>query len=210
MPQSPKSKPKKLNLIDKWILNKLNTVIKDSTDYFENYDYSHTKMNTEIFFWQVFCDNYLEMVKHRFYETKDKSALYTLYTVLLDILKLFAPIIPHITEELYQDIFRKHEKEESIHKSAWPKPRKEIADRDAERMGDLAREVIVALRQYKSLNKMPLNTPLKEVVIECKPKARKDIEKVTDTIKGTSKIGNISFGKADMISTENVKMNVNQ
>ena len=69
--------------------------------------------------------NYLEIIKDRLYNPKTKqekeSAQYVLYTSLLTVLKLFAPIMPYITEELYQAYFQKHEKEKSIHISSCPK-----------------------------------------------------------------------------------------
>ena len=75
------------------------------------------------FFWKDFCDNYLELVKSRIYNEKgDKkiSAQYSLYTSLLTILKMIAPIMPYVTEEIYQEHFKKFEKTKSIHLTDWP------------------------------------------------------------------------------------------
>ncbi len=93
-----------LEILDKWVLYKLDRTIKLCTEGFENYEYNRAKSAVELFFWKDFCDNYLEFVKHRVYSSElnkeKKSALYTLYVCLLNILKLFAPIMPYITEEL--------------------------------------------------------------------------------------------------------------
>ncbi|MBU3941956.1 MAG: class I tRNA ligase family protein, partial [Nanoarchaeota archaeon] len=82
---------------------------------------------TEKFFWQQFCDNYLEIVKDRLYNKENyskeavDSAHYTLYNITLAILKLMAPIMPHITEEIYHLYFAEIEGLKSIHGSDWPK-----------------------------------------------------------------------------------------
>jgi len=186
-----KTKPK-LTTIDKWLLAKLNKVISEVTDGFEIYEYSKAKNKTEYFFWRNFCDNYLELVKYRLYENKNKpAALWTLQHSLLNVLKLLAPIMPHITEELYQLIFRG---KSSIHTSSWPTPGK--IDKQAEATGDLCVKIISALRQWKQSRKLPLNTPLSCVTISASDKERAMIKKVLDDIKGTMKIKEIKFGKA--------------
>jgi len=156
-------KPKKLEKLDELFLNKLNSLVKDSTENFSNYEYSKVKQDVEHFFWSDFCDNYLEIVKKRVYQGKgDKrvSAQYALYNSLLTIVKLLAPIMPFITEEIYKEYFEKTEKVKSIHISEWPEEEKvkDVSDFD----------VIVSnlsfIRQEKSKNKLPLNSPIKEFI----------------------------------------------
>jgi len=115
-------KPKKIERIDELFLNKLNELVLSCTEAFENYEYAKAKLETEKFFWSIFCDNYLEIVKKRIYENKKgkESSQYALYTGLFTLLKLIAPIMPFITEEIYQTYFKKTEKDKSIHVSSWP------------------------------------------------------------------------------------------
>ena len=116
-------KPKKLEKIDELFLNELNMAVVATTMHFDEYDYSKAKFNADEFFWE-FCDNYLEIVKWRVYngsKQQKESAFYTLYNSLLTILKLIAPIMPFITEEIYQKYYRRNEKIKSIHLSKWPK-----------------------------------------------------------------------------------------
>ncbi len=118
------SKPRKLEKLDELFLEKLDILIKSATYRFENYEYSKAKQEVDNFFWKYFCDNYLEIVKKRVYQGKGNeklSAQYTLYKSLLAILKIVAPIMPFVTEELYQKYFKVREKDKSIHLSAWPK-----------------------------------------------------------------------------------------
>ena len=106
-----------LELEDKWILHELNNAIRACSDAFERYEYAEVRTVLGKFFWGTFCDYYLEIIKHR--ATED-SAKYTMFACLFNTLKLYAPIMPFITEELYQLLYKKHEGIISIHKTQWP------------------------------------------------------------------------------------------
>jgi len=154
-------KPKKLEPLDELFLSKLNSLVKMSTESFENYEYSRVKQEVEQFFWNDFCDNYLEIVKRRVYQgsgDKKLSAQYTLYKTLLTIIKLIAPVMPFITEEIYQQYFRKNEKIKSIHISEWPKSEK-IEDSSE---FDVLKNNLSFVRQEKSKNKLALNSSVKK------------------------------------------------
>jgi len=149
-------KPKKLEEVDRLFLVKLNEIIKNSTASFDKYEYSRCKNSVVDFFWSVFCDNYLELVKHRIYSGSRKekeSAFYTLYSSLFTILKLMAPFTPFITEYLYQKYFKKQENEKSIHLTSWPEEFKIAERKDDKRKFDLLLEIISKIRQVKSENK---------------------------------------------------------
>jgi len=159
-------KPKELNIIDRWLLAELNGVIERSTQSFEQYEYSKAKMLAEHFFWNIFCDYYIEMIKYRLYSGKEKdSALWTLYNSLLIQLKLFAPFIPFVTEELYQLLFKQYEKDKSIHLSNWPEPLTVPADDEVLKLGRIAVECIAALRKWKKLNNMSLAEEVETVTL---------------------------------------------
>ncbi len=196
-----REKEPKPELIDRWLLAKLSRVIKACTDSFERYEYSKAKSEVEVFFWHVFTDYYIEMVKDRLYNPGNyskvavASARYTLYKALLSIVKLFAPIMPHITEELYQNYFREFEKSKSVHSSCWPEPGK-LYEKE-EKAGDMAVAIIAAIRKFKTDNNMSMNEPLKKVVID-----NKGVSTLLNDIKSTMKIENIAIGKADGIETE--------
>ncbi|MBA3063912.1 valine--tRNA ligase [Candidatus Woesearchaeota archaeon] len=208
-------KKTKLEIIDKWIFSKLNKLIKKCTDSFLEYDFSRTKSETEKFFWQQFCDNYLEIVKDRLYNKENyskeavDSAHYTLYNITLAILKLMAPIMPHITEEIYHLYFAEIEGLKSIHVSDWPKYQKELADEKAELAGDNAVSVISAVRKYKSEKNLSLNKPIKTLTIKCDENTKKDLNSVLKDIKATVKAEEIVFGdKAELECQENIKLGI--
>jgi len=165
-------KPKRLELIDRWLLSKLSILVKNSTKSFENYEYSRTKLDTENFFWHTFCDNYLEIVKDRLYNSDKrgtesrKSAQYTLYNALLTIIKLMAPIMPYITEELYALYYKKFEKDKSIHLSKWPSL--DLINKDAENAGDFFVSVLQETRKAKADKNMSLKSPVKRLIAKGK------------------------------------------
>ena len=190
-------KPKQLEAFDKWLLSKLNSLIKNSTESFDNYEYSRTKSDTEKFFWQSFCDNYLEIVKDRLYNPDKRgkeqrlSAQYTLYHSLLNCLKLIAPITPYFTEEVYHLYFADKEKHASIHISEWPKYAKSLDNKEIELIGDLAVQIIAAVRKYKAENKMSLKDELKELIIKAKEPHK--FKPFLDDLKATLKAKEIKF-----------------
>lgn len=152
-----KKKPKGLEPIDELFLKRLNNLIQSVNASFENYEYSRAKQEVEQFFWKDFCDNYLEIVKKRVYQgegNKRLSAQYTLYTSLLSIIKLFAPIMPFITEEIYQENFKKNEKDKSIHSSQFPDSKENKIKEDS---WNQILEIISNIRQEKSKNQKPMN-----------------------------------------------------
>jgi valyl-tRNA synthetase len=116
---------KKVSLLDtdKLFLSQVNDLVEKCTKSFEVYEYSKAKAEVENFFWNNFCGNYLELVKSRVYNGSKKekeSAFYTLYNSLFAILKLIAPIMPFVTEEIYLEYYKRNEKKKSIHICSWP------------------------------------------------------------------------------------------
>ena len=154
-------KPKKLEKIDEVFLNRLNKIVKDATSYFEKYEYSKAKSVVEQFFWKDFADNYIEIVKKRVYNGKGNaklSAQYTLYNSLLSIVKMIAPITPFITEEIYQNYFKKYEKDKSIHISKWPEVVKGVKDKN--NLFNVFVNVLGKIRQEKSNAKKSMNSEI--------------------------------------------------
>ena len=200
----PSVKPKRLDPVDKWILSKLQAIVKQSTDSFEVYEFSKTKQFVEEFFWHVFCDNYLEMIKWRLYSEEENgaklSAKYTLYTVLLTLLKLIAPLLPHVTEEIYHALFIKHEKQKSIHLCSWPKYSKALVDAAIEKHGDWVIDIIARVRKLKSMQGLSLKAELALLVLE-KTKQRK-LSDFEVTIKHTTRARKVVYGKPKQLATE--------
>jgi valyl-tRNA synthetase len=158
-----KNKPENkqsLQDIDKWIISKFSRLVERCTRRMDSFEYSQSMKETEYFLWHELADHYIEMIKSSVYEKKNiESIEYTLYTVGLGVLKLFAPFIPHITEEIYSNIYKKYEGVESIHVSEWPKVI--FIDEEAEERGEAVKNFISQVRSWKSSKGIALNAPLK-------------------------------------------------
>ena len=161
----------KLELLDRWLLSKLERVTQRATEALENCQFNIAIEEARNFTWHVLCDCYIEAVKHRLYkpetysEGRRRVAQYTLYEAIYRTLQLLAPISPHITEEIYQAMYARYKKYKSIHVSPWPTLEKEKIDEEAEKYGDLVMAVIGGVRKDKAERRMPLNSPIKKLTI---------------------------------------------
>lgn len=156
-------KPGHLKKMDLWMLSKLGETLDRVRKAYENYNIAGAKREAEGFFWQIFADNYLEIVKRRVYKgsgDEKKSAQYVLYQSLLGILKMFAPITCFITEEIYQEWFKKFEGEKSIHISSWSL----VEGKSDSKLGDKFVEVLGRVRGLKSKGKRAMNSPIRLVL----------------------------------------------
>jgi valyl-tRNA synthetase len=161
----------KLNPTDKWILSRLNSLIARATEAMESFEFSKALSQARDFFWLEFCDYYLEEIKYRLYNEKKfgleskQACQHVLRAVLFDLIKLLAPFMPHITEEIYQKMFRNHLALPSIHLSLWPKANEKLISGHYEELGKHFNDVTSAIRQFKQKNKLPLNAELKEIIL---------------------------------------------
>lgn len=139
---------------DKWILSKINTLIKDVTQNMENYDLGIAVQKLYDFIWEEFCDWYIEMVKPRLYNDDDETkaaALWTLKTVLTDALKLLHPYMPFITEEIFCNL----SDEESIMISSWPEYKEEYNFAKEEFAVETIKEAVRTIRNVRAQMNVP-------------------------------------------------------
>ena len=139
--------------VDKWILSKLNTLIKDVTDNMDSFELGIAVQKVYDFIWDEFCDWYIEMVKPRLYSTEPgeeaakNAALWTLKNVLIDALKLLHPYMPFITEEIFCTI---QSEEESIMISKWPEYTEKRAYEAGEKAVELIKDAVRGIRNVKT------------------------------------------------------------
>ncbi|MCZ6910318.1 MAG: class I tRNA ligase family protein, partial [Rickettsia endosymbiont of Ixodes persulcatus] len=157
-------KEKITNEFDKWMINKLVELVNAATNELQNYEYANAMHLTEKFFWAVFCDNYLEISKARAYDEENKnlrgqySSILTLYHVMQTLLKLFAPFMPHITEELYQILYND---KESIHiKGTFTNYDNLHYNIDTKQAEGLL-EILDIVRKFKAEKNLSIKAPIK-------------------------------------------------
>lgn len=153
---------------DRALLSRLQGLIAAAGARWRGYDYAGALELTERFFWGDFCDQYLELVKGRLYEgtgAARAAAKATIGLTLESLLKLFAPVLPHISEEIYQQLFTHGAG--SIHTAPWPQADPALRDADAEQAGAAIEAFIGAIRRYKTARSRSLGTPLARLTIVC-------------------------------------------
>ncbi len=204
-------KPSKVtDVFDHWLLSKLHKVIQSSTESFDNYEYSRTKSEVEQFFWHTLCDFYMEIIKDRMYNASIRgvearaSAQEALYQANLAVLKMMAPIMPHITEEVYQLYFAEKEKCASVHISSWPKYDPKMINEKAELVGDMGVDIIGTVRKYRSSQQMSMKEQLAEIVLVSEEKGFVEMIKSMEAdLKATMQVQKISFsGETSLVSEQ--------
>lgn len=172
----PEKPPAGLNATDRWLLAQLHGVVERATAEMEDYEFAAAKAEAERFFWADLCDNYLELVKFRLYgdtaaaladEGAKEGARYSLYHALLAVVKLLAPFMPHITEELYLAGFAETDGAPSVHVSRWPRPDPAWASAEARSHGQAILGVADAVRRWKAERKLSVGAPVSRVVVTC-------------------------------------------
>ena len=140
----------KLEYEDKWILSKLNNLSKEANENISNYDIGVATQKVYDFIWNEFCDWYIEIVKTRLYGENVESKLnaqIVLNTVLMNALKLLHPIMPFVTEQIYQELYNI---DESIMISKFPEFKVEwdfaVEEKDVEKL----KEIIVGIRNLRA------------------------------------------------------------
>ena len=143
--------PTLLKIEDRWIISKLNKLIIQCTENFENYDLGIALDKIYNFVWNEFCDWYIEMVKPRIYSENNNEKIqvsYVLDYVFRISLKLLHPFMPFVTSEIYDKLVYYNDKELMV--SNWPTPIKENSFEDEEKAIEKLKKLIVEIRNIRS------------------------------------------------------------
>src|SRR5690606_2602021 len=194
-PLGSAERPADLGPADRWILTRLQETIADVDRLLEKYELSEASHMLHEFIWGEFCDWYIELVKPSLQAGGDgaRAAVWTLVTVLDGCLRLLHPIMPFITEEIWQ---RLPNRTGLLALASWPQARDDLTfDREAQ-VVELARSVIRALRGLRSdLNVEPGKAIA--VVLAAGDQVRGDLEQVSPLIAHLAGAGEITFRPAD-------------
>ena len=161
--------PEKLELEDKWILSKLNTLIREVTDNLEAYELGVASAKIYDFIWDTYCDWYIELTKTRLYgedEAAKLAAQNVLCYVLLRVLELLHPFMPFITEEIWQAL--PHQGEYLI-RAQWPTYREEFAFAREEQAMEAVKDAISAVRARRAEMNVPPSRKAKIIIASQTP-----------------------------------------
>jgi len=183
-----------LNLWDKWILSGLNRTIRDVEKYMAKYNFSFASRLLNDFFWNEYCDWYIESTKVRIYsEGNDddrRSSLFILWYVLEKYLKLLHPFMPFITEAIWQNIPHKGE---SIMTESFPEFDPDRVDKDAEDKVGIVFDVISEIRKIRSELKISPADRVKVNLEASETKSKGILEKNKEYIYSLGKVSSIEF-----------------
>jgi len=160
--------------VDRWIIERCKQTTMEAKSFLEEYEIGTARHRIDDFFWKDLCDYYLEIVKDRLYKpeihgvTQRKSAQHALYYCMLNVLKLYAIYVPHITEYIYQNFFRQHEKCISLHRLCWDTNDK--VDNELILFGEKLKDVISEARKYKTVNALSMKAEIEKLVITTEEK----------------------------------------
>jgi valyl-tRNA synthetase len=177
------------------LLGQLADLIIEATESFETFDYTGALESTEQFFWQ-FCDDYLELVKERTYgpaaDPRAASARATLTLTLDIVLRLFAPIMPYVTEEVWS-----WWKEGSIHRTSWPVTEEVVVGGDPSLLSDVS-AALIQIRGAKSQASVSMKTEISLAKFYGTADALAHLQAVESDLRAVGRItGEVSWVETD-------------
>jgi isoleucyl-tRNA synthetase len=155
--------------IDRWIISKVNSLVKEYEEYMEDYDVTRAARAVSGFTIDQLSNWYVRRSRRRFWKSEMNqaklSAYQTLYECLVKVVKLTSPIAPFLSEEIYRDLnsITKKEKFESIHISDFPIY--DYIDKELEEKMDIAQRVVSLTRAMRAKNNLKVRQPLKKMIV---------------------------------------------
>ena len=156
-----------LEMEDKWILSKVNTLAHDVTENMDKFELGIAVQKVYDFIWDEFCDWYIEIAKTRTFKKEEnpqsaKVAMWTLKTVLIQALKLLHPYMPFITEEIFCTL---QDEEPTIMLSEWPQYKEEWNFPEAERAVEHVKDLVKGVRNTRTAMDVPPSRKAKIFIV---------------------------------------------
>jgi len=193
----------RLDLLDRWLLSKLNNLVRTSSEAFESFQFSVAADSVRNFTWHDLCDQYLEAVKYRLYSDRPEAAesreaaRFTLFRTLDTVLRLLAPICPHVTDALYTELWRGDGKSGTIHVDAWPRVNEQLIDDESEKQGSILVRVLSEIRRAKSERRLSMKAPIKNLKIETGEEVAKILNRNIDAICRIAVVQNVDIAQIE-------------
>lgn len=185
---------------DRAIIRELRPLIERATAAFEQFDYAQALQLTEEFFWSTFCDNYVELSKPRTYDEELSegrlSAASTLRLVHRALLRMFAPFLPFLTEEIWSWAYAYDaDMQKTVHRSPWPTVNEfaAVAEPESAKTYEAMCAVIDAIRKYKAAGNLSMKSPVELVRVSAPADAIAALERVAEDVKGMLHIGQLAM-----------------
>jgi len=193
---------------EKYIFSKLNSTIKEITKLYDNYKLNEAPILVEELFLAL-SRIYVQITRNKAIGDHKKVVIYAVYNILMNCLKLFAPVSPFVTEKIYQNLKKEFSlKEESIHLFPWPKFDEKIIDKELENQMDTISDVVQSILSIREKIQLGQRWPLQEAIVVTKDeKTVKAVEKLKDIVKKQTNIRNLDVLQALPGIEVNIKAN---
>ena len=179
--------PKRLNIVDKWILSKMNILIKDMTIALNKFDIGFASGRIYDFVWSEFCDWYIEISKPLLNSNDNKQKLHAvtmLKYVLVNVLKLLHPFMPFITEEIYSMIYP----DKILMTESWPEYQRRFSYKNEMNLIDSMKELIVSIRNVRNTMGVAPNRKIEGYILNSRKKEADVIIPFLDKLAGVEKV----------------------
>jgi valyl-tRNA synthetase len=181
--------------LDLAMLGELARVVDEATTAFTDYEYTRALERTETFFW-AFCDDYLELVKTRAY-TGDASAIAALRVGLSTLLRLFAPFLPFVSEEVWS-----WWQEGSVHRTPWPTSKELGRESGDPVVWQVSAEVLGQVRKAKTTAKKSLRADVERAVVRGTADQLTALRAASDDVKAAGRIAELLTEPGEELSVE--------
>ena len=188
-----------MKIEDKWVISRVNTLIKSASDNFENFRLHYAGREIGDFILNDFSRWYIKIIRDRmshWYKGEDKKyAMFTLFYVMEKILRLLAPITPFITEKIYQMIFKmKENAPRSVHLSSWPKYDKGLINKRLEEDMEIVKGIVEGINSLRQIKGVKLRWPVSCLYVKAKDvRLKAVIKNFEDIIKSLGNVKDISI-----------------
>jgi isoleucyl-tRNA synthetase len=191
---------KNLALEDKWIISRLNSLIRSTTDNLENFRLHFVGKDFEEFILNDFSRWYIKLIRDRlspWYEGGDKRpAQFTVLYVLENLMRLLSPVTPFITEKIYRKMFYSKGRPVSVHLCAWPKADDGLLEDEMEKAMVLAKAAIEAANSLRQKLGIKLKWPVSELMVNAKDEAsEKSLVGMEPILKNMANVEKVVFVK---------------
>lgn len=173
--------PKTLLTEDKWILSTLNSLKAEVIKNYNEYNFAKVAGLIEFFVLEELSRTYIKLIRDRVGSKTEEELTFTLHETLFALLKMLAPICPHITEYIYQDFRTKSDMKETIHLLELPQADSKMIDKELEEEMKKAKETAQVALNLREEQKLRKRWPLKELAI--KTKTGKELSQVLEIIR---------------------------
>jgi valyl-tRNA synthetase len=197
---APATMPAELGACNEWLLHEATATFDQYQQYFVAHEFGLALNVVEKFFWTDFCDNYLELVKHQLFNPAEydpqavAATRSTLRTVGLRIIQLYAPYLPHITEHLYQLLYRTEQTAISLHQTRFADLQQSYRYTESAVLMQTVLMLVGAVRRLKTEQQLSLKTPLAHLQVYGENEVvLRGLEMQDKLIKGVAQAATISY-----------------